>query len=46
MIKISKVDAKMLKYQSFERFGRLYYYELVQQMTTGGSCHHSRTYLS
>ena len=24
----------MLKYNSFERFGPLYYYELVQQMTT------------
>lgn len=28
------IDAKMLKYQTFERFGPLYYYELVQQMTT------------
>lgn len=28
------IDAKMLKYQSIERFGPLYYYELVQQMTT------------
>ena len=31
------IDAKMLKYQSFERFGPLYYYELVQQMTTSDS---------
>lgn len=28
------LDAKMLKYQALERFGPLYYYELVQQMTT------------
>ena len=29
----SIIDAKMLKYKSSERFGPLYYYELVQQMT-------------
>ena len=28
------IDAKMLKYKSFERFEPLYYYELFQQMTT------------
>ena len=28
------IDAKMLKYQALERFGPLFYYELVQQMTT------------
>ena len=27
------IDAKMLKYKASERFGPLYYYELVQQMT-------------
>jgi hypothetical protein len=29
----SIIDAKMLKYKVSERFGPLYYYELVQQMT-------------
>jgi hypothetical protein len=29
----SIIDAKMLKYKASERFGPLYYYELVQQMT-------------
>jgi uncharacterized protein YfkK (UPF0435 family) len=28
------IDAKMLKYPSFEQFGPLFYYQLVRQMTT------------